>query len=1415
MLFTPNAEDEVVAEDWTPPAEDALVLPERGVVEREMDSRRLRNELRQVQGEDRLARAVSDYQFSLTPTREQAAQFAAPIGVRELPVMPPEAMKPLLRFTTSPEMAGQMAAPIGVRRLSPLAPTPALEVGAGATKAVLEGLESATAPVMLPLLPLGATPMGAETLALKFGSEALGAGLGMTSAAQTPREFGAGLGHAALGAGMVAGPAIRATRPNVEMPLSIQAFVRSLRETQPSPEVVPTPTVAPTRHPLLTAADAVEAASVQVTQAGQVPRTAVETALANLRQQLEAARSRPAQAGQAVVEAGQAPATITGEAMTAGRAAPGEASDAAFAAAQAALDQADAAVGQAGTVPDSPAVRTQLAEALVRAATAVRAYVQPQPPTEGGPSARSEPQTTTVYGDVRPQPVEGKEALPAEEGRAGVQPPAEAKGEVSVAEAPREAPLSAEEQAAARAQLEEEVPAAQPVTAEERPAPPAEGAKPAPVKEPWQMTKAQAFAERERLEQQFDDLMADKGVEAANAFEDTQPLLSENWPDAHELVVRNAVREGKPVPPEVLADYPDIKAKPAPEVPTAEPPQEFGGPGAAPAGGQPPYSAAQQLTDRLNAAPKVGNAAKLSWRERAAEAWSHGRSAFTSTVGKAATVAPTLRDIARGVRSVRDIDRRVAEFDYAIQSSAGKSRDMRRAIERTMRDKTDREAAAIVIDSERLAANPSNPAEVRQVVADSIAALPADTKPSIRKAFERALDPSLELRQFVEDIKQFNSLREQDAIASDLFDDGLRSYYTHVWEKEANMPDSLRGAFASDKVSTYFQFARQRKLSTFIEGILEGKTPKLDPAEVLPFYNYSMDRAIASRELIRRLTDLKASDGRPAVEVSGVGKRIEGAEPSILIKPKTRAQEINDYRAVDHPALRKWKWATATEEGAPVFLQGDLVVHPEFYERVARMMHRDRLTPTKAMAAALKIGGEIKGLKLGALPSTFHQVHVGAHAAFHWTDPFMLRERAWHTAERGIDWDHPFVKDAIEKGHLKLASSPHDLSLFAEGIGASKWTRHIPGIGKWSETYTRWLFEDYIPKLKLATYENALARAQKAQASGMFKGLGPDELAARTGDAVNNAYGELNHLFLGKHGRDPRFQRVLRFAFLAPDFGEARLRFAEKAFTRYGHEERLAFATMALTLYFGARIANYLSHGDPEIEANPRNWFRVKAGQHWWSMRSVAGDIAHAIDRPSQFLYVRLNPITVQRGWDFLVQRDVNTGRKLGIGDMAERVAEAPLPLPLSSLARDDQRAWESFAGSMGLTAVRDTPEQDMKRLAAQWLTAHGHPQEAEYVPTDEPTYQRLRTMLRVGNAAKAASMLEGLRASRSDKQIEKAMALYIDHPFTGSLEHEKMFQHGLTPPQRKLYLAARKEQLETLRGFYRLVAANPRKAKP
>lgn len=823
------------------------------------------------------------------------------------------------------------------------------------------------------------------------------------------------------------------------------------------------------------------------------------------------------------------------------------------------------------------------------------------------------------------------------------------------------------------------------------------------------------------------------------------------------------------------------------------------GPGARTVG-EPPYRAIQQLTDQLEATPPGPAKERIPMRERLADAWGQGKTAWERAIGKMTATKQTLKDTARGVRTPKDMDRRVGELDWSLQQSAAQSLNARKALEKQMPNKAMREAVAIWIDA----------GGDEGLIGNVLANLPEGTPKNVRAALEVASRLPPESKALAEQVKQFYGIRAQDGMSADVLHNTLEDYFTHVWKKPDNMPEAVKAAFSNGRVDTFFRNAMQRKIPLLLNGILEGKVPELDPAQVLTQYNYSLDRAIASRKFIKEISDMTEADGRPTL--SPVGRQNKVGEPGItaeegtgalLIKPKARWEENGDYHYVDHPALRKWKWAGTDETGRTILYQSDLVVHPDAYERISRMMDRGRLTPSKLTSAALRLSTEVKGFKLGVL-SAFHTVHVGSHALFHWTDPVKA-------GFKPIDWEAPETKFAVEKGHLKLAPNPSELSQFAEGLLSPGLVHKIPLIGAWSKQFSEWNFGTYIPRLKMATFENAYARAKWMQDKmGAFKGLTDEEIAARTGDSVNNAFGELNQLFLGKNGRAPEFQRLLRGIFLAPDFGEARLRFAEKAFTKFGHEERIALATMFGVFYTTARVANLVANGDPEWD--PKRAFSVKIGNHWWSMRSVIGDAWRAVNDFGKFLYPRLNPVYTRPIMDLIVGRDVMSGKKLTTFDkLVARPLEQIVPIHLGGLTRDDQKVWESFAGSMGLAAIRDTPEMDMKRMAGKWLADNGHPATAEYLPTDTPTYAKLRQALAIGNERNARKIIAALKQTHEDKKIMDAMERYVNHPFTGSNEHEDEFVGGLSEPNLKLYQRAKEQRQKTLEDFYKIWFSLPK----
>ncbi len=133
------------------------------------------------------------------------------------------------------------------------------------------------------------------------------------------------------------------------------------------------------------------------------------------------------------------------------------------------------------------------------------------------------------------------------------------------------------------------------------------------AKEPWQMTQEEYAKEREGAY-----IQKRGGSVPANAANSVNMSASKQ----HERLVKEAIAEGKPVPSEVLADYPDLQQKAAaPEAPTAilanalrTAADQIEGKPEPVAGAKKPKQTA--MTDIQDVGEKIGGARKDKWAQR-------------------------------------------------------------------------------------------------------------------------------------------------------------------------------------------------------------------------------------------------------------------------------------------------------------------------------------------------------------------------------------------------------------------------------------------------------------------------------------------------------------------------------------------------------------------------------------------------------------------------------------------------------------------------------------------------------------------------------------------------------------------------------------------------------------------------------
>ena len=134
-------------------------------------------------------------------------------------------------------------------------------------------------------------------------------------------------------------------------------------------------------------------------------------------------------------------------------------------------------------------------------------------------------------------------------------------------------------------------------------------------------------------------------------------------------------------------------------------------------------------------------------------------------------------------------------------------------------------------------------------------------------------------------------------------------------------------------------------------------------------------------------------------------------------------------------------------------------------------------------------------------------------------------------------------------------------------------------------------------------------------------------------------------------GRNPTVQDFLRLIALAPDFLEARGRFAAQALTRFGTEQRVALGLQGLTLYVAARILNTAISGDPHWE--PKYMFAIVANGRAYGLRSVVEDTFHLITDPGRFINNRLAPYA-RSALEFTTGRDWRGAKRTYLEQMAD-----------------------------------------------------------------------------------------------------------------------------------------------------------------
>jgi hypothetical protein len=335
--------------------------------------------------------------------------------------------------------------------------------------------------------------------------------------------------------------------------------------------------------------------------------------------------------------------------------------------------------------------------------------------------------------------------------------------------------------------------------------------------------------------------------------------------------------------------------------------------------------------------------------------------------------------------------------------------------------------------------------------------------------------------------------------------------------------------------------------------------------------------------------------------------------------------------------------------------------------------------------------------------------------------------------------------------------------------------------------------------------------------------LSKRQVAELTAKESNAAFGNLNTTF-DAIPRTKTFKSLLRLATFAPDFLEARMRFVGQSFTRYGGEQRAALIRGALAMYVTARVANsLLNNGDAKWDLE--HAFSIVHKGKAYSLRTVQGDLLHAVIDPRGFIYNRLNPLTTRPMVEFLSGRD-QMGRQKSFTSQVEDVGKSALPFGVQKVIQTPDEDWlNSLLTSTGFQAkndrtpaeeevhkaylanIPDSPEDDEQQAESRKLrTMEDNIRAGKMSPSEvwakvksgEITPKEAGRTVERGQQSRLAIEFKGLH-------LKDAMRIYAD--VQAKANHPTMFPHEA------LELAELKPEMERKRALLEELPAADRQA--
>lgn len=771
---------------------------------------------------------------------------------------------------------------------------------------------------------------------------------------------------------------------------------------------------------------------------------------------------------------------------------------------------------------------------------------------------------------------------------------------------------------------------------------------------------------------------------------------------------------------------------------------------------------------------------------------------------------------------MNDLRRSVLNWSAKMQRSFGEASDAQKEIKAKVPNAVRREGITNWIQ-----------AGGDQAVLKQRAATTSD--PKLRKGYEAALTLTPEELQVANDVKSAFDALGNRGNSFGVINSFVDNYVTQIWDMGKSKPAMGSARTLKDR----FRFSKARTFDTFFDGEQAGFAPKTkDISKLLPVYLHEMNSVIAARQMVKQMSTGLASDGRPLVVPRGGGKSITGpkGDATVITPRAVKGADTLDYKVLEgQPALHDWTWATKDSADNPVFLKSDLALHPEAYVRLKNILGKSAIkewyeTPTTRTAAIPKlivkgldvVNQESKRTMLGLL-APFHQVQEGTHAVGHRVFPSPIIRGG---ASAGAPEALTIPKIDLVNNREQMDAARHGLMLmpdrasanqFMEGFRPSGLISKIPGVGAVADWYSNYLFHEFIPGLKMKTYERIFARNQEVYAKQIVTGeVFPEDVKILSAEQTNAAYGHLNYSDLG---RNPTIQHIAQFFGLAPDFLEARARFVGQTIkgiggAKAGREQLLALGTLAIAQ--GALAYTLAKLTDSEWY--PKRPFEVRHGNRTYTMRSVPEDLVRLATDTRAFVHNRMS-LMGKAALQYLTGVDWR-GRKTTAWETTKELATQPIPLTARGflgIGNTSLKWWEQLAGAVGLKISTYSAQNDVYKLAQDFkknsksAKLRNEYERERHTTNPDSDYKPLREALLNNQEGTAQQEYAKLLRTKSPDLIQRTFE--SERPFTGSRDAESTFFDSLNEHDKAIYRRAVKERRKLLEMFESL--KKPEEAAP